>query len=546
MISHPYKFRAGIIFFVCSLLFLIIAINLFIIQIYHHNFYSNLAQSQHHITVSQFSPRAEIYDRTGKQLLACNKECISAFIIPNELKDHDAVHAFLKKNFASAYAQLKKHKNKSFMYIKRRLNEDEVELIRNANISDLKLLSESNRYYPLPCAGTIIGMTNIDNHGLAGIELCCDAHLMGQPTTYSLDKDARSGQFYFDRETKISGTPSEPLYLTIDADLQYLAYEQLQEQMKKFNSKEGSVIVMDPKNGEILAMVSIPDFDPNQTNELEIEHTKNRIVTESYELGSVFKTFAALAALEEGVTTLDEEIDCKNAETCIIDGRRINTVHADGLIPFHEVIARSNNIGIAIVAKRLQTKIYDHYTRLGFGKKTLLGFPGENPGFVNHPKNWSKQSIISLSYGYEVSANLLQLARAFCMIANGGYLVDPKLVMDGKKPKLSSQPLYSSESLEGIKQIMEHTTLHGTAKRAQKKGYKIMCKTGTANMLVNGQYDKIRNLYTCAGIIERDDYQRVIVTFIKEATGYNLFAATVAVPLFEKVTEAMLVHERVL
>lgn len=544
--NHPYKLRAGIIFIVCSLLFIFITINLFVIQIYHHDFYTHLADSQHHITVSQFSARAEIYDRTGKQLLACNKECISAFIIPNELKDKDSVQAFLKKNFPQAHEQFKKSKNKSFMYIKRRLTPDQVTLIKNADISDIKLLSESNRYYPLPCAGTIIGMTDIDNHGLAGIELCCDAHLMGQPTTYSLDKDARSGHFYFDRETKMAGTPAEPLYLTIDADLQFLAYEKLQEHMLKFNSKEGSVIIMDPKSGDILSMVSIPDFNPNEANELDVERTKNRVITESYELGSVFKVFAALAALEEKVVTLDEEIDCKNAETCIIDGRRINTVHADGLIPFHEVIARSNNIGIAIVAKRLQAKIYDHYTRLGFGKKTGLSFPGENPGFVNHPKNWSKQSIISLSYGYEVSANLLQLARAFCMIANDGYIPTPKLVLDGKQQNFASKPLYCSEALEGIKQIMEHTTLHGTAKRAQKKGYKIMCKTGTANMLVNGQYDKIKNLYTCAGIIERDDYKRVVVAFVKEATGYNLFAATVAVPLFEKVTEAMLVHERIL
>src|SRR5205823_4307836 len=166
--------------------------------------------------------------------------------------------------FPHAHKLFKKSKNKPFMYIKRRLTTEEVTLIKNAQISDLKLLSESNRYYPLPCAGTIIGMTDIDNHGLTGIELCCDAHLMGNPTTYSLDKDARSGCFYFDRETKISGTPSEPLYLTIDTDLQFLAYEKLEEQMQKFNSKEGSVIIMDPKTGEVLSMVSIPDFDPNQ------------------------------------------------------------------------------------------------------------------------------------------------------------------------------------------------------------------------------------------------------------------------------------------
>lgn len=544
--THPYKLRSGIVFFICCILFIIIAINLYIIQIYNSSFYTHLAAQQHHVNVSQFSPRADIYDRTGKQLLACNKECISAFLIPNELKDPETVKQFLKTHFPHAQEQLKKHKHKSFMYIKRKLTSEQVERIKQAHIPDIKLLTESTRYYPLSCASTVIGITDIDNKGLAGIELSCDAHLTGEPTTYSLDKDARSGCFYFNRETHASGNPPTPLYLTIDGDLQFLAYKELEQTLAKFNSHEGSVIIMDPKTGEILTMVSIPDFDPNQPAEFDVARTKNRVLTESYELGSVFKEFAALAALEEGLVTLDEEIDCKNAETCFIDGRRINTPHAAGIITFRDVIAHSNNIGIAIVAKRLQQKIYDHYTRMGFGKKTGLSFPGENPGFVNKPENWSKQSIISLSYGYEVSANILQVARAFSMIANGGYLLTPKLMFDGKKPAYPAKPLYSAASLDGIKQIMEHTTMHGSARRAQKKGYKIMCKTGTANILVNGEYNKEKNLYTCAGIVERDDYQRVIVTFVKEATGYNLFASMVAVPLFERVTEQMLIHDRII
>lgn len=543
--THPYKLRSGIIFLICCIFFFIIAINLYFIQIHNAAFYAHLAQQQHHVNISQFSPRADIYDRTGKQLLACNKESVSAFLIPNELKNPEEVTKFLHKHFPQAEKLLKKHKNKPFMYIKRKLTSEQIALIKQAEIPDIKLLTESTRYYPLACAGTIIGTTDIDNKGLAGIELCCDAQLMGEPTSYSLDKDARSGCFYFNRETQAAGNPPTPLYLTIDGDLQFLAYSELQQMLEKFKSQEGAVIIMDPKNGEILAMANIPDFDPNE-HELDVAHTKNRVITESYELGSVFKEFAALAALEEGLVTLDEVIDCKNAETCVIDGRRINTPHADGVISFRDVIARSNNIGIAIVAKRLQHKLYEHYTRMGFGKKTGLSFPGENPGFVNKPENWSKQSIISLSYGYEVSANILQIARAFCMIANGGYLLTPKLVLDGKKPVYPAKPLYSAQTLDGIKEIMEHTTVHGTAKRAHKKGYKIMCKTGTANMLVNGEYNKTKNLYTCAGIIEKDDYQRVVVTFVKEATGFNLFAATVAVPLFERVIEKMLIHERVI
>ena len=175
-------------------------------------------------------------------------------------------------------------------------------------------------------------------------------------------------------------------------------------------------------------MVTYPHFDPNNTHTASAELCKNSIITDAYELGSVIKVCAALAALEENVVTPDELIDCKNTETTYIDGRKINTVKAHGIIPFTDVIAFSNNIGIAIVAKRLDKKLYDHYKRLGFGTKTGIEFPGENSGFVNPPEKWSKQSIISLSYGYEISATILQLACAFCTIATGHHVVPTLLI----------------------------------------------------------------------------------------------------------------------
>lgn len=292
-------------------------------------------------------------------------------------------------------------------------------------------------------------------------------------------------------------------------------------------------------------MTNYPSFNPNNFAEKDLSVTKNSCVTEAYELGSVFKIPSALAALEEKVVTPDEPIDCKNAETAYIDGRKINTVHAAGIIPFEEVITTSNNIGIAQVAQRVGTKLYDHYSKLGFSKKSGIPFPGENKGFINPPSNWSKQSIISLSYGYEVSANLLQLARAFCIIANGGYWIDPRLIFDepiiGKKQKL-----YSDESISIIKDLLEKTTASGTAKKAHIKGYRIMCKTGTANMLENGHYNPDRNIFTCAGIVEKDGYQKVIVVFIKEVAQKDLYAATVAAPLFEQIAERVLINDRII
>ena len=268
------------------------------------------------------------------------------------------------------------------------------------------------------------------------------------------------------------------------------------------------------------------------------------MVTEAYELGSVIKAFLALAALEEKLVTPDEEIDCLGVTTAYINGRKINTVHAFGKGTFVDVIRTSNNIGIAKVAMRLQNKLYDHYKRLGFGIKTGITFPGEASGFVMPPNQWSAQSIISLSYGYEVTHTLLQLARAFCIFANDGYLITPKLCLN-QKTELP-QKIYSTESIDIMRMILEKTTTDGTARYAAVKGYKTLGKTGTSNMLEHGVYNPHKNLFSFTGIIEKDSYKRVISCFVKESKKHHVYAATIAAPLFERIAEKMLLHDHIL
>lgn len=542
MIPNNIRLRTTFVFFSFCTLYLIIILNLFLIQIWNNHFFSTLGSHQYQVTVTQLPPRAPILDRTGTHYLAINKECISAFMMPNQLKQRDAVFSFLQKHFPNTYKRLLEKQTKPFMYVKRKLSDDEITIIKQAGCNDIHLLQESSRFYPLPCAAPLIGFTDIDTNGLAGIELQYNQQLSGKPTTFGLEKDARSGSFYFKKELKKSGMESKPIKLTIDSNLQFLVDEELAITMQQHTASEGAVIVMDPKNGEILALASRPYDNPNNYL-FNITNMKPRAITESYELGSVMKVFTALAALEEHVVTSDEIIDCKNSKTCKIDGRTINTLVAHGKIPFSDVIAFSNNIGIAQIAKRLNETLYEHYIRIGFGQKTNIAIPGENKGIINHPENWSKQSIISLSYGYEISATLLQLACAFCMIANNGYPIHPKIILDEKIQKVN-EPIYSAKTISTIKDILKKTTKYGTGKRSSLQGYDVMSKTGTANLLVNGNYDQKKNIFTCASIIEKGEYQRVIVSYIKEANSPNAYAATIAAPLQKKIAEKMIIHER--
>ncbi|HLW72442.1 MAG TPA: penicillin-binding protein 2 [Candidatus Babeliales bacterium] len=541
-----FRFRSTIIFFFFTTLYALVGINLYVIQIKHHDFYKKLADQQYHVTITQTPSRGPIFDRTGGHYLAMNKDYIAAFILPTQLTDKKRTLHFLKKHFPHTIKRFAKNKDKHFMFIKRRLSPEEIAIINEEKNPDIFLLSEPGRYYPLASASPLIGLTSIDNKGLLGIELLYNNTLAGKPTTCHLEKDARSGYYYFKKETTVQGDIGHPLQLTIDADLQFLVQEAVQQTVEKFNAKEAAVIIMNPHNGEIVTMISYPYFDPNNAHTASSDNFKNKIITDAHELGSVMKVCAAIAALEEGVVTADELIDCKNSLTTQIDGRIINTVQAHGTIPFTDVIALSNNIGIAIVAKRLGTKLYDHYKQLGFGSKTNIKFPGENTGYLNPVENWSKQSIISLSYGYEVSITLLQLACAFCTIATG-HKVIPTLILNSSAPKgADDKKLYSDATLNTIKEILEKTTLYGTARRAAIRGYRVMSKTGTANMLIDGKYNPEKNIYTCAGIVEKDTYQRVIITFVKEAQQKDIYASTVAVPLFESVAERMLIHDTII
>jgi cell division protein FtsI (penicillin-binding protein 3) len=542
--DSTHKARTALVFFLFCSLFGIGIINLYTLQIKQHTFFTDLGHQQYYVTQTSYSPRASILDRNGTPL-ALNKETLSAFILPRMSKEKTSLKRFLKKHFPEAHDRLIKKPNAQFAYIKRKLSSKEKKMIEQSGIKDIHFLNEPSRFYPTEAAGLLTGMTNIDNKGLFGIELELNEQLTGKPTTTVLENDARSGHFYFSKQKETQGTDGIPVQLTIDGNLQFLVQEELAQAAQRFESTQGAAVVMDPETGDILAMASYPSFDPNDTTLMSQAATKNTAVTESYEFGSVIKTFCALAALEEGLVTADEEIDCMNTKTAYLDGRKVNTVLPLGMATFTHIMKKSNNIGIAKVAKRLDTKLYDHYRMLGFGTKTNIPFPGEQSGFVMPPERWSKQSIISLSYGYEITNTLLQLSRAFSVFANDGHLVTPRLLLNQEVP--APQKIYSTESINTMRTILEEaTSKQGTGKYAAIHGYTTMGKTSTTNLLEDGQYNENKNTYGFAGIIEKDGYKRVITCFLKESKRHNLYASTVSAPLFEKIAEKTLMHDKIL
>lgn len=544
MLSPQHKKRLFTLRALIFLLFISLMARLAIIQLVHHDFYQQHANNQYSLTIKEIPPRASIYDRHQKPI-ALNTQRLAAFITPKKLEEKEKLLSFLKKHFPQAHQRFAAQQENNFMYIKRKLSDQEVDLITAAHLKDVYLLEEPQRYYPNRTLQPLLGLTGIDNEGLSGLELVYDKQLRGAPTTYHIEREARSRGYYFKKALQQEGQQGTSLITTIDSTLQALVYEEVKASVEEWHSQEGAALIMDPTNGDIITCVTYPCGSEKSVDELTDDDLRNRAITDVYELGSVMKIFPALAALEEKVVEPDEPIDCENKKIIHMKRVKFSTWKAHGILPYRHVVALSNNIGTSKVAERLGKKLYDYLKRCGFGQKTGIAFPGEAPGYINPPEKWTTQSPFSLSFGYEISATLLQLAQAFAMIAQKGILVKPRLSL--QEPIIRSPlPLFSTETIDVIYDILERTIYEGTAHRAQIKNYTVRGKTGTANLLVNGQYDSNRNIFTFAGIVEKGAYQRVIITFIKESTIKNIYSSSVSVPLFERIAQKTLIHEKIL
>lgn len=511
-------------------------------QIIQGDFFLSLRHMQTLTTITIPPARGNIYDRNGEPLVL-NKEGKSACVVPATVRQREALERLLEEEAPAAYERFMSNKAGRFMYVKRHMTPEEEARLSEKNTGDIFYITEPVRWYLSPSLCSTLGTTNSDHMGTAGLELLYNEHLAGTPATYLLSRTGARGTTIARTVIK-EGTCGKSLRMTIDSTLQEIAYDELSAAVEHWKSESAGIIIMDPDSGDIHAIVSLPTCDPNDLKKRAPDCLTNKTIIESFEFGSVMKVFPALAALDESVVTLDEEIDCYNTQATFIDGIKITTWKPCGIIPYRDVIALSNNIGTSKVTARLGKKLYEHLRRVGFGTKTGIAFPGEEKGYVMHPKQWSGASLFSLSFGYETRATLLQLARAFALFSNGGYLITPRLTLDTPITR-SEYPLYPPESITAIRECIERTVTHGNAQRMKIPGITVLGKTGSANLIVDGAYDPSATLFSFACIIEQETYKRVIVTFLKKANKSGILSATVTVPCVRKIVERMLIHDRI-
>ncbi len=509
-------------------------LRLFYIKLFYKKILNSYSNQQYFKYIPQFILRATILDRNNN-IVAENKEFFSVCYSPTINPSQETL-SFLKKEYPEIYKKINKNKKTHFFYLKRKINNSEIDYLKNKNLEDIIFIKEYERIYPHKFLSPIIGMVDIDMKGIAGIEFSIDNILKQEITTEK--------KLFFESSSYDEEQQKDAVILTIDSILSHKIYRIIKNALEKYNSENITVVVMNPENGDILSIVQFPYFDIENKETSDFNYLKPISVTNSYEFGSIFKAFCMLSAFEDGVVTSDEIIDCKSTKHTFIKHFPVNTWKAHGEIPFKTVIRESNNIGIAQIAMRLDKKLYDYYKKMGFIKKTNIELPGEAPGNMTHPKHWYAQSILSLSYGYEISATLLQLVQAWSLFTNYGKTTSPRITLN-KKIKTSDQ-IFKTSSIEQSREIIEYTK-ERVPRQYWKifEDVKIFGKTGTANVLENGIYNPNKNTYVFVGNIEKKNYKRIIGVYVRRCKISDVYASTVAQPIFFEIAKTILIHDKI-
>lgn len=543
---------------VCGLLFagwtVGIEARLLFLQVAQHADMMARANRQQLRVIPLPAKRGEIYDRNNR-LLAYSVDAESIGADPSDIDDPETVARLVCGALDGCGAPQRQvmtdrlRGKGQFAYLARQVSPDEARRVRALGLPGILFYKESRRYYPnKDLAAHLLGYVGIDNVGLAGLESTFDERIRGRQGRMLVQTDARHNAMST-REERLP-TSGDSLELTIDQYLQFVTDRELRLGVEENAAAGGSAIIMQPQTGEILAMSNWPTFNPNDFNGSDLVSRRNRAVQDTYEPGSTFKVVTASAAIEEGLITPNDLIDC--APGSISFGSRvIRDTHPHGLLPFIDVIAQSSNVGAIKVGQRLGPERLSRYVnRFGFGQVLAPDFRGASPGIVWNPAQLDPGALASVSMGYQVGVTPLQMATAVSVVANGGELVEPRVVRafvrNGRRepvPRKVLRRAITPETAASLTEIMEAVVERGTAKKlANLEGYTVAGKTGTASKIVNGHYSKVDYNASFVGFVPSRDPALVIVVVIDSPHAKGYYGATVSGPVFRRIAEAALQH----
>ncbi len=529
--------RQTLLMAVFALMALVLVGRLVALQVFDHTFLTQQGDMRYTQTVTVPARRGSLLDRRGRPL-ALSAPVESVWAIPRALLDAGnrlpQLAKLLGRNTDKLRHYLVKRKSRDFVYLKRHMVPAAARRVKALGMPGVFLQREYQTYYPAGAAAAqLVGITNIDNQGLGGMELALNSKLTGKPGERSVIEN-RLGHVVDDTNDYKPAHDGQDVRLSIDLRLQYLAYRALRAAVKKHHAKSGSVVVMNPKTGEVLAIASVPSFNPNRRADYKQSAMRLRAVTNAFAPGSSIKPLLISKALISGEFDNQSIIHTGDGWT-MVHGHTIKDDGAYGAIDLATLLKKSSNVGATKVGLTLGAEsVWGIYHKFGIGQRTGSGFPGEAHGTLHFYTHWNDLATATASFGYGFSVTTLQLARAYCAIADGGILHRVSL-LKRLKPTSGHRIIPASVATQ-IRQYLEGVVEPGgTGTRAAMDNYVVAGKTGTAHLARAGGFYQDRYSAVFAGMVPAQDPRLVTVVKVRYPKGGAYFGGLVAAPVFKQI-----------
>lgn len=482
--------------------------------------------------------RGRLLDREGA-VLASSVPARGVFAFPDQVELAPAQRDALARalNLRAKDIERKLDSDRDLVFLARGITPEQGQTVAALKIPGVAVQSEFKREYPAQeVMGQVLGITNVDDVGQEGIELAQNEWLSGKAGARRVTIDRRGGVV---EELASVRAPQHgrDLQLALDSRVQHLAFRELKRGIEAHRAKGGAAVVLDAHSGELLALVNYPTANPGDRGAAATGGLRNRAVADLFEPGSTMKPFTISTAIETGVYKPDALIPMSGS-TYTLNGATIRDTHAigsHGVASLTEIVQKSSNVGTAKVAERLPNEVmWKHLQRAGFGRAPQIGVPGEAHGRLRAPQSWRPIEKATMSYGYGLSVNLVQLARAYTVFANQGELVDVTLFRNGGAGRHTR--VYSRGTMQAVLPMLEKATAkEGTAPQSQVPGYRVAGKTGTAKKLAGAVYSEGRYVASFVGLAPVSNPRYIVAVMVDEPGTGVYYGGLVAAPIFSSI-----------
>ena len=534
--------RSQFVVAVIALGFLGLVVRAAYVQVFDNAFFKKQGTVRFMRTLDMPASRGRILDRNG-HILASSVPMPSIWASPEDIERDPAKLKALSKLLGLTLAELDKKlqdEDKTFVWLKRQVDEDTVKQIADLKIKGVYDRKEYKRIYPEgEAVAHVVGFTNVESLGQEGVELTFNKDLAGKAGSRQVIKD-RLGRVVEDVGDMVPPVDGQDLQLSIDSKIQYFAYEKIKEAVIQHKAAAGSVVVMDIKTGEVLALTNYPSYDPSKRTNLTGAQLRNRALTDTFEPGSTMKPFVVTLALDKGIVTPDTLIQTGNGKYQF-GSAVITDSHAHGTLSVSQVIEKSSNIGTTKIAMQLQAHdMWQGFTQVGFGQKPQVPFPGVVAGRLRNYTTWKPIEQATMSYGYGLSVSLFQLAQAYTVFARRGESI-PVTMLKREGDVASGARIYSEKNVSAMLQMLHTVTgAGGTAPKAQTMGYSVGGKTGTAHKVEGKGYASKKYRGFFVGIAPIDNPRIVVAVMVDEPSDGVYFGGDVAAPVFSQTVQQTL------